>query len=753
MKHSSTYGSVGEITLFNDFKMQYTNTFANLYNTVGSAIDLSIGYTSSPSWRSFRAYTAKTGDPVIPTTKQSTTIGFSGNNLNTVLTLGYSTDVFSGGIYQIGYGKEMTTVGTGGSKNIRFMKNVALKDLIFTIEVDCWDLRTQQAVTKNITEIIQMSDSELANYVNRVWNSNSNNVYRPIAYYYNTNTKKYALLQQNQPRFTPIFTGSKFGGVKTYIGSSGNPLDLLASLGSLASIAITKNTPTQSQPYSGWSTSQYVWRGNDGCYDYDFKSGKRNNYTGEGYLGIFPSELPSSVNVLDFVDKDQYYAKKLSDNYYGILSRSTKTNTSSTIYLAPTLKLIKDLLAGLCVFVTDFSNLAGATREDGSYYQNINQLIEDGHIWCGEMVGGMGTDRWLHSVKEIQQADNLYVTTENEDFNPELPPTPEGDDNDDIEGVDFGYYSTAGVGTLWKVEDGAIGLDSLTEWLMTQDGAINILNSIISVKEVPVSISNLNYSVGTSEAIVIGGHTTPVMGGKVSLATDLPSLKLVIGSFDIPHLSGTFLDYAPYSRYELVLPFAPSPIMLPDWVVGKTVVAYMMRDILTCCCQYVIECNGERICSVSGNFGVDKALSAQNVAVRDTARLQAQISTASSVIGGVMAGATGNIGGVASGVLGGVSALTQYFNAGKNNYMYTIGSNGDTSSVGLYRSAHIKVTRTVSNEDSGYNHAFGRPLGENRTLKDMSGFTVCENVDLSGISATEEEKNMIKGLLESGVYI
>lgn len=752
MKHSSTYSSAGEITLFNDFKMQYTNTFGNLYNTVGAEIDLSIGYTSSPSWRSFRAYTAKTGEPVVTSTKQSTSISFSETNLNTILTLGYDYDVYATNAYQIGYGNAVTTVGSGGSRGVRFMKNVALKDLIFTIDVDCWDLRTKTSVRKSITEIIQMSDSELDNYVNCVWNSSGQNVFRPSAYYYNTTNHKYEELNRNVPTFTQIFTGAKFGGVKSYYGSASNPLGILTALGDRASISISKHSPSTSEPYSGWCTNSYVWRGNDDCYDFDVKSGDINYYTGEGYLGVFPSGIPSSVNVLDFADKDQYYAKKLSENYYGILNQSTKTNSSATIMLAPTLKVIKNLLAGLCVFVTDLPNPASATREDGSYYQSINQLIEDGHIWCGEMIGGMGTDRWLHSTKEIQQADNLYTTTENEDFDPEIKPEGGGDD-DDIEGVDFGYYSTAGIGTLWRVDGGATGLDKLTEWLMSQTEAIDILNSIISVKEVPLPISNLNYSVSASEPIVIGGHTSNVNGGKVSLATDVPTLKLIIGSFDIPYLSGTFLDYSPYSRYELVLPFAPSPIMLPDWIVGKTVVAYMMRDIITCCCQYVIECNGERICSVSGNFGVDKALSAQNVAVRDTARLQAQISTASSVIGGVMSGATGNIGGIASGALGGVSALTQYFNAGKNNYMYTIGSNGDTSSVGLYRTAHIKVTRTVSNEDGGYNHAFGRPLGQSRTLKDMKGFTVCENVDLSGIPATEEEKNMIKGLLESGVYI
>jgi hypothetical protein len=41
-----------------------------------------------------------------------------------------------------------------------------------------------------------------------------------------------------------------------------------------------------------------------------------------------------------------------------------------------------------------------------------------------------------------------------------------------------------------------------------------------------------------------------------------------------------------------------------------------------------------------------------------------------------------------------------------------------------------------------------------KTLRNVTGFTVCEDVDVSGIQgATKEELDYIKDLLEKGVYL
>ena len=139
--------------------------------------------------------------------------------------------------------------------------------------------------------------------------------------------------------------------------------------------------------------------------------------------------------------------------------------------------------------------------------------------------------------------------------------------------------------------------------------------------------------------------------------------------------------------------------------------------------------------------------------MKDASRLSAQVATASSVLGGVMSSASGNIGGIVSGAVSGVSALSQQIMSQKQNYMYTVGANGDSSSVGLCHAVHLKITRTLSAEDSNFTHVYGRPLCKYKKLSSITGYTKCDNVNTNGLSCSENEKQMIKRLLETGIYI
>lgn len=327
--------------------------------------------------------------------------------------------------------------------------------------------------------------------------------------------------------------------------------------------------------------------------------------------------------------------------------------------------------------------------------------------------------------------------------------------DDDIETVGYGYFSNVVMGTLYSLYN-KLDLEKIAQWFYNQTEKIDIANNVISLKEIPFSLSTLNI-VPLDTDLKIGGVNVTYnnenikVGQIVSPATT--SVSVLFGEFNIPRLSNTFLDYSPYTKYELLLPFAPTPVTLPDWCVNKTVSAIFLYDIYTTACQYVIECNGERICSVSGIFGVDRPISAQNVALKDASRLSAQVATASSVLGGVLSASTGNIGGIMSGAIGGVSALSQMIMSGKQNYMYTVGANGDSSSVGLCHAVHLKITRTLSAEDSNFNHVYGRPLCKYKKLSSVSGYTKCDNVNTNGLSCSENEKQMIKRLLENGIYI
>ena len=382
-----------------------------------------------------------------------------------------------------------------------------------------------------------------------------------------------------------------------------------------------------------------------------------------------------------------------------------------------------------------------------SNIKNNNEYVWYKPIITGGMVTGYSTD--MNAKSDI---DNWEIL-ENHNI-PIIPPTTNSDE-DDIESVGYGYFSNAVMGTLYSLYN-KLDLEKIAQWFYNQTEKIDIANNVISLKEIPFSLSTLNI-VPLDTDLKIGGVNVTYnnenikVGEIVSSATT--SLSVLFGEFNIPRLSNTFLDYSPYTKYELLLPFAPTPVTLPDWCVNKTVSAIFLYDIYTTACQYVIECNGERICSVSGIFGVDRPISAQNVALKDASRLSAQVATASSVLGGVMSATTGNIGGIMSGAIGGVSALSQMIMSGKQNYMYAVGANGDSSSVGLCHAVHLKITRTLSAEDSNFTHVYGRPLCKYKKLASVTGYTKCDNVNTTGLTCSETEKQRIKQLLEIGIYI
>ena len=379
-------------------------------------------------------------------------------------------------------------------------------------------------------------------------------------------------------------------------------------------------------------------------------------------------------------------------------------------------------------------------KNNGEYVW-YKPIITDG------MVTGYSTD--MNAKSDIDEWEIL----ENHNI-PIIPPNTNNDE-DDIESVGYGYFSNAIMGSLYSLYN-KLDLEKIAQWFYNQTEKIDIANNVISLKEIPFSLSTLNI-VPLDTDLKIGGVNVTYnnenikVGQIVSPATT--SASVLFGEFNIPRLSNTFLDYSPYTKYELLLPFAPTPVTLPDWCVNKTVSAIFLYDIYTTACQYIIECNGERICSVSGIFGVDRPISAQNVALKDASRLSAQVATASSVLGGVMSASTGNIGGIMSGAIGGVSALSQIIMSGKQNYMYTVGANGDSSSIGLCHAAHLKITRTLSAEDSNFTHVYGRPLCKYKKLSSVTGYTKCDNVNTNGLSCSENEKQMIKRLLETGIYI
>lgn len=273
------------------------------------------------------------------------------------------------------------------------------------------------------------------------------------------------------------------------------------------------------------------------------------------------------------------------------------------------------------------------------------------------------------------------------------------------------------------------------------------------------------------------------------------------GTVDIPSWEelankAPFLDYA--ATVEIYVPFCGIVGLDPQAVMGCTLSCKMWIDFLTGDCSAVVYTNygGEDaqhpVAFVSGNCGSAEVVSANAFGAYQGAKAQASHKMSQAIIGGFKDLATSVIGGATTGftrgaanpsgaggsagmragaigsVIGGAMNLgvnltlqnmdNRYaVQVAKNALGTTIsGSFGQQTSWYYMDTPYIKVSwpTPVSTDVELYGKTFGVPVHRSGALNEFTGYTVCNNVDVSGIAgATASELAIIKQFLETGVFI
>lgn len=275
----------------------------------------------------------------------------------------------------------------------------------------------------------------------------------------------------------------------------------------------------------------------------------------------------------------------------------------------------------------------------------------------------------------------------------------------------------------------------------------NPMNGLIDCRLYPFDITQMVQTAG-SQPIVIGRTTLEVSG--IKLTNDINAV-IDLGSCKFMAYNKNFLDYSPYTTGRLVLPYCGTiPIDCAEFV-GHTITAKMIVDIITgacCCCVFldnVLTITAQGVCGVSIPMtGTDSASYASGVVS----------GLANAVTGVINAGvgiATGNVlqagAGIAETISGAAKATqtpVQYAQSGTatpscNNW--------------LPQMPYFVVDCPIPNVPDDYGHCIGYACEIYDTLSNFSGFTVITNPDLNGFNATETEKDMIRSLMQEGIYL
>lgn len=263
------------------------------------------------------------------------------------------------------------------------------------------------------------------------------------------------------------------------------------------------------------------------------------------------------------------------------------------------------------------------------------------------------------------------------------------------------------------------------------------MDCIIGLHLIPCSVPNSGV-----QQVRVGNINCPVTMNLVSEQF----VDVDCGSIKINEYWGSYLDYSPYTKISIYLPYIGTQSLEVDDVMNKTVSIRYRIDVITGACTCFIIVEGIVMYQFSGFCLATVPVSSQDY--RNTVSSIISIGTAvigvgaSIATGGLTAPmATGAIRSAASGVM---------------NSKPTIAHGNNASGTGGFMSVqtpYVTITRARQCLPKSQNKFTGYPSYTTQKLSDLKGFTQIEEIHLGSLSCTEGEREEIELLLKGGVIL
>lgn len=380
------------------------------------------------------------------------------------------------------------------------------------------------------------------------------------------------------------------------------------------------------------------------------------------------------------------------------------------------------------VLPTDYSSIMYCelfkNQKNDHMYGDIGFLEKDENGLYDKVTSGDGS---TFTVKDGESGSKIVTSDDDDGYS---------DDKDDDEKDNDTRDVSAGIGVLtttFKMTKDR--LQQLGRFLWGSNIFDNFslicnnpIENIISCKSIPLSLN------GTTQKIILGNVDTGVNGDKV--INNFTNQN--IGSISITEKYHNFLDYAPYTNVIIYLPYVGFKELDTNLVMGKTLAISYTVDIITGGCLCQITSNNVKLYEFNGNMGIDIPITASN-------RTQVEAGYISSGIGIASSVASGNI----------VGAVTSLINSAESQYHYASTSSPNPMCVAsTNRTCYVILDRPTYQTLKSFNHTRGKKCYLTKTINTLKGYTICdEHIDLSGIRATDSEKEELIKILSSGFFV
>lgn len=512
-----------------------------------------------------------------------------------------------------------------------------------------------------------------------------------------------------------------------------------------------------------WTTLSYNFKIMGGF----LVSGQRANYnvwTSGSYEG-YP------LKYIGLVGTDKWKFYKYGSN--GSDAPSEKLKLWGRIYRTYDSTFYEECMTQTACFGLLFTDNENSAKFSSSTADDMYMGILDEHL--------IGHGEYTHGTHNADNAQLNWTNSNDSSYDPAFRPDP-NHYNGEMGTQDIAFFGTAttrynltAISTqlnllpkLWDIMALADPDEAKLNYTLDMFLASNPIDSIVSLQFLPVKDIGMSLQ---NTSIHLGKYDTGI-----SAQVAKTSIRFDCGDYEIyPVFGDNWIDRE--IQISLYLPFCGTINLEPEVYMNKTINVEYMIDLTTGSCSAVVSFtgdNGKRIITdvASGTCAIDlpvtgiqqQTLNSQLFNASETTK-QLKVNNAFKGFRSLM-GAVSSLNGDPMGsinsILGAGQDIYNIFQGEKiadYNLHHTMLPTKMIGTSGALTGAMCELYPTIifSRPTLGYNEDFAHCQGFacciTAALTEYTGYTEVINPDLSGFAATAAEKEMIKSLLGSGVYL
>lgn len=285
-------------------------------------------------------------------------------------------------------------------------------------------------------------------------------------------------------------------------------------------------------------------------------------------------------------------------------------------------------------------------------------------------------------------------------------------------------------------------LSALNDVLWSEDFVTNFrkaisnpIDGIISLLAVPI-----NPPTSGSKNVRLGNYESGISMRKVSNQYG----TLSCGAMSITEHFHNYMDYAPYTKVCIYLPFIGFVNMNTNEVMNSKISVTYNIDFLTGACMAQVAIGKTGLTAVgyvyTGNMGMQLPITGANYS-----RFYSSVIQSAGVVAGSIA-----TGGAATVALASMGAALNTAQAAGGDIQKSGGISGNAGFLGEF-TPYVIITRPKPNNPNNYNSIEGFLANTTLAVSAVHGYGRVKEIHLSGIPATSGELAEIESLLKSGI--